>query len=143
MDSFEVLPTALPTVLPTALGVDPAQIALYGPYCGGISRERWLEQALDLLEALKLQGQRQLRPSGAHPFELSWQPAEAPQESLSCRLVFPASPGLDYNFSLPTHQLVSWLMDLLEAQSSGGEADLPNAFWRWLLLGEGPEPPPA
>ena len=136
MESFEALPDALAG----ALEVDPAQSALFAPYCGGVNRESWLELALDLLPALRLRGRRQLRPAGSHPFELSWQPVEAPQEQVACSLTFPATPGLGYSFTVPAHRLVSWLMDLLEAQALRGEDDLPQSFWRWLLLGEGPEP---
>ncbi len=133
VDSFEAIPAAL--------DVDPAISALFAPYCGGVERESWLELALDLLEARQVSGRRQLRPAGVHPFELRWQPVEAPQEPVACVLTFPATPGLVYNFTLPSHQLVLWLMDLLEAQAIRGEDDLPEAFWRWLLLGESPGSP--
>jgi hypothetical protein len=136
VDSFEAFPAALPV----ALDVDPAHSVLFAPYCGGVAREAWLELALDLLPVRRLDGRRQLRPAGSHPFELSWQPVEAPQELVACALNFPATPGLNYTFTLPAHQLVSWLMDLLEAQALRGEADLPESFWRWLLLGESPAP---
>lgn len=136
MDSFEARPDALPV----PLDVDPAQLALFAPYCGGVNREVWLVVALDLLPVLRLNGRRLLRPAGSHPFLLSWQPVQAPQEQVACDLSFPATPGLNYSFSVPAHQLVSWLMDLREAQDLRGEDDLPESFWRWLLLGESPKP---
>jgi hypothetical protein len=132
VDSIE----ALPEVLPVFLNVDPALSALFALYCGGVNRAACLAMALDLLPALRLNGRRLLRPAGSHPFQLSWQPVEAPQEQVACDLSFPATPGLNYSFSVPAHQLVSWLMDLLEAQDLRGEDDLPESFWRWLLLGE-------
>tara|TARA_E500000331_G_scaffold201985_1_gene193894 strand:+ start:912 stop:1055 length:144 start_codon:yes stop_codon:yes gene_type:complete len=39
---------------------------------------------------------------------------------------------LTYTFDVSTHQLVDWLMDWPEF---GGQGDLPNRFWKWLLLG--------
>ena len=126
--------------IPSALDVDPAISALFAPYCGGVNREGWLELALDLLPAGQVSGRRQLHPAGMHPFELRWQPVEAPQEAVACVLTFPATAGLTYHFSLPSHQLVGWLMDLLEAKALRGEDDLPESFWRWLLVGEDPAP---
>jgi hypothetical protein len=40
-------------------------------------------------------------------------------------------PELAYRFYLPAHQLVLWLI-----QIQGN--DLPQAFWRWLLMGQSP-----
>lgn len=116
------------------------QVVLYAPYCGGVSREALLEQALDLLHSARTGGERPLAGSGGHRFELSWKPGGAPQEPSFCELHFPADPELIYRFSLPTHQLVSWLMDLLEDQAIRGNGDLPEPFWRWLILGENPAP---
>jgi hypothetical protein len=109
-----------------------------------VTREDWLVKALDLLAAGEVQGRRRLQPSGHHPFLLRWQAGEAPQEPSRCELSFPASEAVTYQFVLPAHQLVRWLMDLLEdrGRALDGEpgGDLPQAFWRWLILGE---PPPA
>ncbi|EAQ74688.1 possible Ligand-binding domain of nuclear protein [Synechococcus sp. WH 5701] len=121
---------------------DAGQVALYAPYCDGVLREAWLIQALDLLAIGEIEGVRQLRPDGEHPFLLRWRSGLAPQETSHCELGFPAAPELRYSFDLPTHQLVRWLMDLLEAQGPQAfgdpQRDLPEAFWRWLLLGEPP-----
>ncbi len=133
---------------------DPALVALYAPYCGGVNREIQLMQALDRLAAGEVSGRRPLHPSGEHPFVLRWQAGQAPQELSACELHFPATPNATYRFQLPTHQLVCWLMDLLEIRSRAaageGGGELPDAFWRWLILGEtppavaevGPSPPP-
>lgn len=121
---------------------DPAQVALYAPYCDGVLREAWLIQALDLLAIGEIAGVRRLRPEGEHPFRLTWQAGLAPQEISHCELRFPAAAELLYKFDLPTHLLVRWLMDLLEHQAphefGDPRRDLPETFWRWLLLGEPP-----
>ncbi|MDP4809388.1 MAG: hypothetical protein NWR31_09485, partial [Cyanobium sp. MAG_160] len=71
-----------------------------------------------------------------------WKAGLAPQEISHCELSFPAAAELLYKFDLPTHQLVRWLMDLLEHQAPHEFGDprreLPETFWRWLLLGEPP-----
>ncbi len=118
------------------LGSMAALAALYAPYCDGINRAARLEQALELLARGRALGRRVLRPQGAHDFEFSWSAASSPQEASGCILRFPALPEVSYTFSLPTYLLVRWLMDLLEAQQgAGAQADLPEAFWRWLLVG--------
>jgi hypothetical protein len=142
------------TTAGTTGGQDPALVALYAPYCGGISREAWLIRALDLLAGGEIQGERRLQPAGGHPFLLRWTAGQAPQETSACELTFPAMAGVSYSFEIATHQLVRWLMDLLEARASltlasasGGNGspeqgpDLPEAFWRWLILGEPPGRP--
>ncbi|MCP9817888.1 transglycosylase [Synechococcus sp. Cruz-9H2] len=122
---------------------DPGQVALYAPYCDGVLREAWLIQALDQLAIGEIEGIRRLRPDGEHPFLLRWRAGLAPQETSHCELSFPATAELGYSFDLPTYQLVRWLMDLLEhrqPQAFGDpQLDLPEAFWRWLLLGESPQ----
>ncbi|MFS6828105.1 type IV pilus biogenesis protein EbsA [Cyanobium sp. ATX-6F1] len=64
-----------------------------------------------------------------------------PQERSSCQLSFPQLPEVLYSFSVPTHQLVLWLMDLIQDRDGGAEPDLPENFWRWLLVGEIPHSP--
>jgi hypothetical protein len=120
------------------LSRNAAQVVLYAPYCGGVSQEAWLERALDLFDSAKVHGERPLRGGGSHLFELTWKAGGAPQELSFCELRFPATPEVIYRFPLPTHQLVSWLMDLLQDQALRGSGDLPEAFWRWLILGESP-----
>ncbi len=118
------------------LGSAAALVALYAPYCNGVNRAARLEQALQLMARGRVSGYRALRPGGGHDFEFSWSAAGSPQELSSCILRFPALPEVSYTFSLPTYLLVLWLMDLLEAQQgSSTPADLPEGFWRWLLVG--------
>lgn len=122
------------------LSRNASQVVLYAPYCGGVSREALLERALELFSSAKAHGERPLRGTSGHLFELSWKAGGAPQELSFCELRFPADPEVIYRFSLPTHQLVNWLMDLLEDQAIRGSGDLPEAFWRWLILGESSTP---
>ncbi len=115
-------------------------MALFAPYCGGLSREGWLQRALDQLPLNRVNGLRPLHPNGAHRFELSWTAGAAPQQPSACVLAFPDQPEIFYNFTVPTHHLVGWLMDLLEDRAVSGGGDLPETFWRWLILGELPPP---
>jgi hypothetical protein len=104
-------------------------VPLFAPYCGGMAQPSGLLQALDRLAQGSWQGVRQLEGGRVHPYRLEWQGESAPLEMLRCQLLFPALPELGYRFTLPAHQLVLWLV-----QSEGD--DLPQAFWRWLLLGQ-------
>lgn len=104
-------------------------VPLFAPYCGGMAQHSDLLQALGFLAQGSWQGARQLEGGRTHPYRLMWQGESAPLELLRCQLLFPAMPELHYRFSLPAHQLVFWLV-----QSEGD--DLPQAFWRWLLLGQ-------
>lgn len=112
--------------------VDPASIPslvpLFAPYCGGVGRERELKEALSLLATGQFRGSRPLSDGGSHAFEFSWSGEPAPLEALVCQLRFPDLPSVGYDFRLPCHQLVLWLM---EARGTG----LPESFWPWLLQG--------
>ena len=56
-------------------------------------------------------------------------------ERLDCQLRFPGHPEGDLDFAVTTNQLVVWLMDCSHLQAS--EHDLPNGFWKWLLIERG------
>ena len=117
----------------TAFDTAPADMAplvpLFAPYCGGMAQQSDLLQALGCLAQGSWQGARQLEGGRSHPYRLEWQGESAPLEMLRCKLTFPAMPEFGYHFSLPAHQLVLCLV-----QSEGD--DLPQGFWRWLLLGQ-------
>ena len=112
----------------------PALVPLFAPYCGGVERERELMLALQILAAGQLQAARRLNDGGAHAFELRWSGDPAPLAPLSCQLRFPDLPTIQYDFQVPCHHLVDWLM---EASGSG----LPDSFWPWLLQGRVPPGP--
>ena len=112
---------------------EPALLALYAPYCGGLSGEKDLSAALKILQSQSFDGLRTVEGASGHAYRLSWTGGQAPLETISCRLTFPSHPSLDYSFELVTHQLVSWFMQVdVQNRRSG---DLPDAFWRWLLVG--------
>lgn len=111
----------------------PALLALYAPYCGGLSGEEDLSAALTILQSQSFDGLRPVEGASGHAYQLSWTGGQAPMETISCRLTFPAHPSLDYRFDLVTHQLVSWLMQVDDRVGETG--DLPDAFWQWLLVG--------
>ena len=102
----------------TVLKDREAMVALYAPYCEGGDQPQLLDQALDKLVTTRLNGSRRLKPDGSHLFELTWQPGESPQEPSHCQLSFPEVPAVSYSFSVPTAQLVLWLMQTLESQAS-------------------------
>ena len=114
---------------------DAAQLVLFAPYCGGVSREQELSAALLILGSGELQGRRPVTGPEGHPYELRWNGVVAPMERLECELRFPGHPEGDVDFSVLTHQLVAWLMDLSHLQRS--EPDLPDGFWQWLLMERG------
>ena len=111
---------------------DVALQALFAPYCGGVNREGDLSTALQILRSGRLVGRRPVQGMPGHLFDLSWSGAPAPLEPIQCQLRFSQHPEGDMNFELCTYQLVVWLMDRSAADQ--GEPDLPNDFWRWLLI---------
>ena len=90
---------------------DAAQLVLFAPYCGGVSREQDLSAALQILGLGALQGRRPVAGSDGHPYELRWNGVAAPMERLDCQFRFPGHPEGDLDFSVTTHQLVVWMMD--------------------------------
>lgn len=115
---------------------DAALLALFAPYCGGLTREPDLQEALQILAGCHLDGLRPVHGSRGHLFQLSWSSVHAPLEIALCELTFPDQPQITYRFELLTHQLVDWLMD--RSDSDGTGSDLPDSFWRWLLTGADP-----
>ena len=113
--------------------VQTALLALYAPYCGGLSREGDLKEALIILQSQSFEGERAVKGGSGHAYQLSWSGGTAPLEPSVCRLTFPMHPSLVYSFELVTHQLVDWLMQ--RDRSTGQKDDLPDAFWHWLLAG--------
>jgi hypothetical protein len=118
--------------VPTSTNSEPL-IPLFAPYCGGVSRQSSLEEAVALLLEGEWSGERKLVGGRRHEYRLRWTGEPAPLEHLSCHIRFPALPSVVYDFELQAYQLVKWLM-LREQQ------ELPEAFWRWLLLGVPPAP---
>ncbi|SBO41736.1 type IV pilus biogenesis protein EbsA [Cyanobium sp. NIES-981] len=116
------------TFLTSASDVEPL-IPLFAPYCGGVSRQISLQEAMVVLIRGSWSGERRLEGGRSLGFHLHWSGELAPLELLSCALRFPAHPAVTYDFQLPAYQLVQWLM--LRRQR-----ELPEAFWRWLLLGD-------
>ena len=117
---------------------DAAQLVLFAPYCGGVSREQDLSTALQILGRGELQGRRPVAGRDGYSYELRWSGVAVPLESLNCQLRFPSHPEGDVDFVVLTHQLVAWLMDCSYQQQS--EPDLPDGFWQWLLMERGDAP---
>ena len=112
-----------------------AQLALFAPYCGGRLREDELRRALEWLAAGQFQGERQLTNAGSHRFRLNWSLTRSPLEISHCQLAFSDVQQEPYLFTCPGHRLVEWLMDVAASEPH----DLPDAFWRWLLLERNPD----
>ena len=112
---------------------DVALLALFAPYCGGLTREQDLRSALQTLLAGEFRGIRPREGMNGHAFQLSWGGGHAPLEIATCQLVLPETTVQPYRFELVTHQLVLWLMDC--SIRKAGNQDLPDAFWTWLLIG--------
>ena len=112
---------------------DVALLALFAPYCGGLTREQDLRSALQTLLAGEFQGVRPREGMDGHAFQLSWEGGPAPLEIATCQLVLPETTVQPYRFELVTHQLVLWLMECSTGEA--GNQDLPDAFWTWLLTG--------
>ena len=111
---------------------DDALQAFFTPYCGGLARSEALLDALMLLQGQQLEGCRPVDGADGHGFVLSWSDERAPLDVIHCQLFFPTQPDASRKFSLPTHQLVSWLMDC--SAFVGTKPDLPDAFWSWVLV---------
>ncbi|WP_413406029.1 type IV pilus biogenesis protein EbsA [Synechococcus sp. MIT S9510] len=107
-----------------------AQQALFAAYCGGLRREQALRDALDQLPLGLFEGERSRGDALPHRYVLSWSPASAPLQVCRCELHFQEQSRQRYSFECPAHQLLDWLMQASEE----GRRDLPDSFWRWLLL---------
>jgi hypothetical protein len=118
-------PAALPSVV--------ALVPLFAPYLGNLGAA--LEPALQILVLGQFSGERQLQDGRTHPYLLRWSGAAAPAEPSSCDLSFPRLPAVQYSFTVPTQRLLVWLA---EAGGNPDGPDLPDSFWRWLILGEEP-----
>jgi len=112
---------------------DVALLALFAPYCGGLTREQDLRSALQTLLAGEFRGIRPREGMDGHAFQLSWKGGHAPLEIATCQLVLPETTVQPYRFELVTHQLVLWLMECSTGEA--GNQDLPDEFWTWLLIG--------
>jgi len=107
-----------------------AQLALFAPYCGGLRREQALRNALEQLPLGQFDGERARSDAQPHRYLLTWSPANAPLQTCRCELRFQEQRHQRYPFECPAHQLLDWLMQVVEA----GRQDLPDSFWQWLLL---------
>ena len=88
---------------------------------------------MTLLQARRLEGCRPVADAEGHGFVLSWSDERAQLlEVTQCQRFFPTQQDASRHFSLPTHQLVSWLMDC--SAFVGTKPDLPDAFWSWVLV---------
>ena len=112
---------------------DVAFLALFAPYCGGLTREQDLRSALQTLLAGEFQGVRPREGMDGHAFQLSWEGGPAPLEIATCQLVLAGTIVQPSRFELVTHQLVVWFMDCSIGEA--GNRDLLDAFWTWLLIG--------
>ncbi|MFM1812856.1 MAG: hypothetical protein RLZZ336_1794 [Cyanobacteriota bacterium] len=110
-----------------------ALVPLFAPYLASLGAA--LEPALQILVQGQFSGERRLQDGRSHPYLLRWSGAAAPAEPSSCNLSFPGSPAVHYSFTVPTQRLLVWLA---EADGTPGAEDLPDSFWRWLILGEVP-----
>jgi hypothetical protein len=110
-----------------------ALVPLFTPYLGTQAAD--LEPALQMLLQGRFSGERRLLDGRSHPYELRWNGAAAPAEPSSCELQFPRLPAVHYSFMLPTQRLLAWLV---EVSTTPEPQDLPDSFWRWLILGEEP-----
>ena len=116
---------------------DDALQVLFAPYCGGLARSDALRDALKLLQGRRLDGCRPVAGADGHEFVLGWSDERAPLDVIQCQIFFPTQQDASRQFSLPTHQLVSWLMDC--SAFVGTKPDLPDAFWSWVLVEQNDE----
>ena len=111
---------------------DDAIQVLLAPYCSGLAYSDALRDALKLLQGRRLEGCGPVAGADGHEFVLSWSDQRAPLDVIQCQIFFPTQQDASRQFSLPTHQLVSWLMDC--SAFVGTKPDLPDAFWSWVLV---------
>lgn len=110
-----------------------ALVPLFAPYLGSLNAA--LEPALQILLQGEFSGERLLHDGRSHAYRLRWSGAAAPAEPSRCDLSFPQVPSVHYTFTVPTQRLLAWLA---QAGGNPGASDLPDSFWRWLILGEEP-----
>ena len=128
----------------TVLKDRDAMVALYASYCEGYDQPELLDQALEKLATKTLLGSRRLKPDGSHPFELSWEPGESPPAPpLPAPGLGLPVPGLPAPAMppppLPFATLIKPANPIAAPASAAAPPDLPESFWRWLLVGDLPE----
>ena len=96
----------------------------------GLRREQALRHALEQLPLSQFDGERIRSGAQPHRYLLTWSLANAPLQTCRCELRFQEQADQLYPFECPAHQLLDWLMQVVET----GRQDLPDSFWQWLLL---------
>ena len=80
-----------------------AQLVLFAPDCGGVSRAQDLSEVLQILGRGALQWLRSVAGSYGHSYELRWNGVAAGMERLECQLRFPGYPEGDVDIAVTTH----------------------------------------
>ena len=89
-----------------------------------------MRMALQRLPLCQFEGQRARSNAQPHEYVLKWSPVLAPLQQCRCELLFQDQLQQLYRFQCPAHQLLDWLMQAVESSRQ----DLPDTFWKWLLL---------
>ncbi|ANV83568.1 hypothetical protein AWQ21_03735 [Picosynechococcus sp. PCC 7003] len=108
------------------------EVMVYAPYYPK-NKQKTLPKALGLYQIGAVEGKRVIEKGENIPFVASWYVSKLPSEMTSCRLQFAAQAELSYSVTLPNHQFVDYLIDLLIGFSRDGAIDFPKDFYRELL----------
>jgi hypothetical protein len=111
---------------------DREDINLYAPFYPAGTREI-LPRALSLYKKGYLEGQRQIEGSDSITFVATWAVSRLPLDLTYCRIQFDGQADLSYQVTVQNSELVSYLIDVINAYKRSRLVDFPQTFYRKLL----------
>ncbi len=114
----------------------PQAVSLYAPYAAQANRRSLLPAALGLYGQGCLEGERRIEAGDPIPFVASWFVRDLPSDQTRCRLCFNGDGDLSFELTLPNHEFINALIDLLQGYQSQHRVDFDTGFYRRLLAYE-------
>jgi hypothetical protein len=110
-------------------------VFIYKPYYSNQNQNKQnvLPFAITLYRAESLEGERYVEGGRNIPFVATWFTSTLPADLTRCRVQFNNSSDLSYEVSLPNHEFIGYLSDLLLNYKRTKHTDFPTAFYRKLL----------
>ncbi|KKJ01140.1 type IV pilus biogenesis protein EbsA [Prochlorothrix hollandica] len=110
-------------------------VFIYKPYYSNQdqNKQNVLPFALTLYRQESLEGERSIEGGKNIPFLATWFASNLPADLTRCRLQFDNNAELGYEVTLPNHEFIGYLSDLLVTYKRNKQTDFPISFYRKLL----------
>ena len=115
--------------------IEPAEkpaVGVYLPYYQG-NKRAWLPKAIGLYKQSSLEGERKIEGGESIPFLATWSVSSLPADMTRCQLQFDGNADLSYEVSLPNHEFVDFLIEVMINYKRSKVTDFPQTFYRKLL----------